>query len=116
MRRSFRSRPHAHVLLRLDADHPLAWCHVVGSGRSFYTALGHPVAAFAEPALRAHLQGAIRWAAGLVPADCGTEQSGTEQSGTEQSGTDESPAAAATGLSLPGPGEAPDFYFYSGNE
>ena len=108
---SFRSRPHAHVLLRLDADHPLAWCHVVGSGRSFYTALGHPVAAFAELALRAHLQGAIRWAAGLVPADCGTEQTGTEQSGT-----DESPAAAATGLSLPGPGEAPDFYFYSGNE
>src|SRR5205807_1711922 len=27
--------------------------------------------------------------------------------------TDESPAAAATGLSLPGPGEAPDLHFYS---
>jgi len=39
-------------------------------------------------------------AAGLATGDC----------------TDESPAAAATGLSLPGPGEAPDFYFYSGNE
>jgi type 1 glutamine amidotransferase len=97
---SFRSRPDAHVLLRLGADHPIAWCHPVGAGRSFYTALGHTAGSYAEPAFRAHLQGAIRWAAGLVPADCGT---------------DESPAAAATGLSLPGPGEAPDFYLYSGD-
>jgi len=30
-------------------------------------------------------------------------------------GRGESPAAAATGLSLPGPGEAPDFHLYSGD-
>jgi type 1 glutamine amidotransferase len=96
---SFRTRPRAHVLLRLDADHPLAWCHRVGSGRAFYTALGHTVGSYAEPAMRDHLAGAIRWAAGLAAGTC----------------TDESPAAAATGLSLPGPGEAPDFHLYSGN-
>ena len=27
---SFRTKPRAHILLRLDADHPLAWCHPVG--------------------------------------------------------------------------------------
>ncbi len=102
-------RPHVHVLLRLDestyqggsmgADHPIAWCHPVGAGRAFYTGLGHTVESYAEPAYRAHLLGAIRYAAGLVSGTC----------------TDESPAAAATGLSLPGPGEAPDFHLYSGN-
>jgi type 1 glutamine amidotransferase len=96
----FRTRPRAHVLLALDADHPIAWCHTVGRGRAFYTGLGHTVDSYAEPAFRAHLLGAVRWAAGLLPGDC----------------TDESPAAAATGLSLPGPGEAPDFYLYSGDE
>ncbi len=108
----FRTNPRGrvHVLLTVDEssysgggmgrDHPIAWCHAVGTGRAFYTALGHAVESFAEPAFRDHLRGAIRWAARLLPARC----------------ADESPAAAATGLSLPGPGEAPDFHFYSGNE
>jgi type 1 glutamine amidotransferase len=96
---SFRSVPHAHVLLEYDG-HAIAWCHPVGKGRSIYTAMGHTKGSFAEPAFRQHLLGAIRWAAGLATGRC----------------TDESPAAAATGLSLPGPGEAPDFHLYSGNE
>ena len=96
---SFRSVPHAHVLMEFDG-HPIAWCHPVGKGRSFYTALGHTRETYQEPEFRAHLLGGIRWAAGLVAGRC----------------TDESPAAAATGLSLPGPGEAPDFHLYSGNE
>jgi type 1 glutamine amidotransferase len=111
-------RPRVHVLLALDestysggsmrTDHPIAWCHPVGAGRAFYTGGGHTVESYAEPAFRAHLLGAVRYAAGLAPGDCTV-------SGTASPGTDESPAAAATGLSLPGPGEAPDFHFYSGN-
>jgi type 1 glutamine amidotransferase len=67
-------RAGVRVLLRLDeasyvggtmgADHPLAWCHAEAGGRSIYTALGHTVEAYAEPAVRAHLLGALAWAAG----------------------------------------------------
>jgi len=62
------------VLLRVDEssydggamgpDHPVAWCHDEAGGRALYTALGHTVEAYAEPALRAHLAGALAWAAG----------------------------------------------------
>lgn len=48
----------------MDEDHPIAWCHDVGRGRAFYTACGHTRESFDEPLLRAHLLGAIRWAAG----------------------------------------------------
>jgi type 1 glutamine amidotransferase len=68
------------VLLTLDEssynggtmghDHPIAWCRRVGAGRAFYTGGGHTGQAFAEPAFRAHLLGAVRYAAGLAPADC----------------------------------------------
>jgi type 1 glutamine amidotransferase len=67
-------RPYVHVLLTVDeasyrgggmgADHPLAWCRSYGRGRSFYTALGHTVESYVEPALCTHLAGGIRWAAG----------------------------------------------------
>ncbi len=53
-------RGRVHVLATVDessysgggmgADHPIAWCHQVGAGRVFYTALGHTVESFAEPA------------------------------------------------------------------
>jgi type 1 glutamine amidotransferase len=74
---NFRTNPRSkvHVLLRLDessytggtmgADHPHAWYRPYGRGRSFYTAGGHTVEAYAEPAFRAHLAGGIRYAAGL---------------------------------------------------
>jgi uncharacterized protein len=70
---AFRSnpRPSVHVLLSVDestyqggtmgADHPIAWCHEYGGGRSFYTALGHLTESFAEPAFRQHLRGALEW-------------------------------------------------------
>jgi glucose/arabinose dehydrogenase len=45
------------------ADHPLAWSHQVGLGRSWYTALGHSPAAWADPAFRAHVLAGLRWAA-----------------------------------------------------
>ena len=79
---NFRTDPRAtaHVLLALDeasyrggtmgTDHPVAWCKRYAGGRSFYTAGGHPVEAYAEPAFRAHLLGGIRWAAGVAPGSC----------------------------------------------
>jgi type 1 glutamine amidotransferase len=64
-------RPRVRVLLSVDeasyqggtmgADHPIAWCHSYGGGRCFYTALGHPIAAFSEPAFVRHLSGALDW-------------------------------------------------------
>jgi type 1 glutamine amidotransferase len=73
-------RPRVHVLATVDeasyqgggmgADHPIAWCHTVGPGRSFYTALGHTTESFSEPLFLDHLLGAIRWASGLEPGDC----------------------------------------------
>ena len=49
----------------MGADHPVVWTHpTAGGGRALYTAMGHPMTAYAEPLFRAHLAGAIRWAAG----------------------------------------------------
>lgn len=74
--------PNLHVLLEMDATtitspkreawklkfegdrFPLAWCHTVGKGRSFYTALGHDKEAYADPAFRKHLEGGILWCLG----------------------------------------------------
>ncbi|MCI4140617.1 MULTISPECIES: ThuA domain-containing protein [Streptomyces] len=66
-------RPNAHVLLSADEssyaggtmgdDHPLAWCRTQGAGRVFYTALGHPAEAYADPLFLDHLRGGITWAA-----------------------------------------------------
>jgi type 1 glutamine amidotransferase len=80
----FESNPRSrvHVLATLDeatykgggmgADHPIAWCHTVGAGRSLYTALGHTTESFSEPRYLDHLLGAIRWASGLEAGDCPT--------------------------------------------
>ncbi|MFF7970942.1 ThuA domain-containing protein [Streptomyces sp. NPDC007905] len=73
----FHSNPRGRVrvLLRADeasydgggmgADHPLAWCRRQGSGRVFYTALGHAAEAYRAPAFLAHLSGGITWAGRL---------------------------------------------------
>ena len=75
-------RSRVHVLISLDesagyagqprmnGDHPIAWCQEYAGARSFYTALGHNPESFAEPLFRAHLAGAIAWAAGKMPGDC----------------------------------------------
>jgi len=49
----------------MGPDHPLIWCHENCGGRAFYTALGHDESAYADPAFRAHLEGALTWAARL---------------------------------------------------
>jgi len=76
----FRANPRGrvHVLQTLDessytgggmgADHPITWCHPQGRGRAFYTGLGHTAESYADPAFRALLLGAIRYAAGVLPA------------------------------------------------
>jgi type 1 glutamine amidotransferase len=78
----FRASPRGsvHVLLSIDEttyqgggmgpDHPMAWCHLFEGGRSAYTAPGHTVESWSEPLFLEHVHGALRWAAGLVPADC----------------------------------------------
>jgi len=74
-------RAAAHVLIDLDeatypnnpapmGDHPIAWCKTIDAGRSFYTGLGHPDAAFADTLVRQHLLGGILYAAGAIAADC----------------------------------------------
>lgn len=65
--------PTVDVLLRLDEStyegggmgkaHPVAWCQEFDGGRSFYTALGHTIDSYSEPAFRKHLVGGILWAA-----------------------------------------------------
>jgi type 1 glutamine amidotransferase len=77
----FRAPPkNVHVLLRVDeasyqggmtgADHPIAWCQSFKGARSFYTALGHPTAAWSDPTFLKHIEGGLRWAAGLEPGEC----------------------------------------------
>ena len=53
----------------MGADHPIAWCHTVGSARVWYTGLGHAQALYAEPVFRAHLSRGLRYATGLAD-DC----------------------------------------------
>ncbi|MEU6934132.1 ThuA domain-containing protein [Streptomyces sp. NPDC046374] len=50
----------------LGADHPLVWSRETGpgGGRFLFTALGHAPEAYADPAFRAHLAGALHWVAG----------------------------------------------------
>ena len=73
----FRTNPRGrvNVLLSLDrhpddghatagqpGDFPLAWYHVYGNGRVFYTALGHRDEVWNDSRYQQHLLGAIRWA------------------------------------------------------
>ncbi|WP_329429963.1 ThuA domain-containing protein [Streptosporangium sp. NBC_01495] len=60
----------------MNGDHPITWCHPQGSGRSFYTGLGHTIQSYAEPAFRSLLLGGIRYAAGQVAADCSPRTGG----------------------------------------
>lgn len=76
----------------MNGDHPIAWCQNYAGGRSFYTGVGHLSSAYAEPALRQHLLGGLRWAAGKTQADCRPENGyqplldGTTQEGWKQAG------------------------------
>ncbi len=69
-------RPDAHVLLRVregqldmgaegakrpECGFPLAWCFGEGSGRCFYTSLGHFPGAWETPTYLQHLAGGLAW-------------------------------------------------------
>ena len=68
--------PNLHVLVSLNENcpaypdnmrlghHPLSWRQSYDGGRSFYSALGHHQAAYAEPEILTHLLAGIEWAAG----------------------------------------------------
>ncbi|WP_327350952.1 ThuA domain-containing protein [Streptomyces sp. NBC_01304] len=60
-------------------DHPITWCHAQGSGRSFYTGLGHTAESYADNDFRTLLLGGIQYAAGAVSADCTPRRGGTEE-------------------------------------
>ncbi|MFO7178599.1 MAG: ThuA domain-containing protein [Pseudomonadota bacterium] len=47
----------------MGPDHPVAWYKEVGSGRMFYTNLGHRPETYRNPAFQQHLLEGIRWAA-----------------------------------------------------
>ena len=44
-------------------DHPLVWCREYQGGRMIQTSLGHDIEKYDDPAFRAHMVGAIQWAA-----------------------------------------------------
>ena len=56
--------------LRMGRDHPMVWTHCVGNGRAFYSARGHPAAAYSEPKHMTMIEGAISWAAGFEGPTC----------------------------------------------
>ncbi len=51
-----------HPAAGQPGDFPIAWHHSYGSGRVFYTALGHLDEVWNDPRFQQHLLGAIRWA------------------------------------------------------
>lgn len=79
---NYRANPRStvHVLATLDEttytggnmapDHPIVWCQYHDGGRAFYTGRGHTAEAWAEPAFRDHILGAVKWAAGVAPGNC----------------------------------------------
>ena len=61
---SFKSfdRERVNVLLSLRGAQPLAWWRKYGSGRVFYTALGHRIDVWQSEWFQKHIAGAIQWA------------------------------------------------------
>lgn len=69
-------RGQVHVLATLDEstysggnmgyDHPIAWLHEYGGGRSWYTGGGHTEESFSEPNFLQHILGGIFYASGDV--------------------------------------------------
>jgi type 1 glutamine amidotransferase len=51
-------------------DHPIAWTHCIGNGRSFYSAIGHRPETYSEPHYVQLLEQAITWAAGKGESRC----------------------------------------------
>ncbi|MEU9888777.1 ThuA domain-containing protein [Sphaerisporangium sp. NPDC051011] len=53
------------------AFHPISWCRDYDGGRTFYTGMGGTEASYTtDTQFQGHLNGAIKWATGLVRGDC----------------------------------------------
>lgn len=48
----------------MEGEHPISWRHAQGSGRVFYTAIGHQGATYSIPEYQQLVSNAIRWAMG----------------------------------------------------
>lgn len=69
-----------HVLAKVDestyeggtmgADHPIMWCHSVGSGRAWYTAMGHSNESWDEPEFKTSVVEGITSVMPSGPASC----------------------------------------------
>jgi uncharacterized protein len=46
----------------MGADHPIAWAHCIGKGRSFYSAIGHRPETYSDANHIKLLEQAILWA------------------------------------------------------
>ncbi|MEO6455778.1 MAG: ThuA domain-containing protein, partial [Ginsengibacter sp.] len=66
--------PDVHVLVSIDEKsykggengehHPISWYHEYDGGRAWYTALGHTIESYSEPAFLKHILGGIKYAIG----------------------------------------------------
>ena len=75
-------RPNVRVVVSVDettytpaagamaGDHPIAWCHAYDGGRSVYTAMGHPIAAWSDAKFLGQVLGGIEMAMGRARFDC----------------------------------------------
>lgn len=75
------SRDDVHVILSMDVsaeenkgnrddrDYALAWCKPFGSGRVFYTALGHKHEVWDDPLFQKHLLAGVLWSLQMPPRE-----------------------------------------------
>jgi type 1 glutamine amidotransferase len=54
---------------RQDQDYAVSWCQQIGTGRSFYTSLGHRKEVWRDPRFQEHLFGGLKWAAWQLAGD-----------------------------------------------
>jgi cytochrome c len=48
----------------MNGDHPIIWCHSVGKGRSWYTALGHTNECYKDPLFLRTVEEGMNWVIG----------------------------------------------------
>ncbi len=80
-------------------DHPMSWCHDVGHGRAWYTALGHEAYLYELDDFRRHVLGGILTAARRVEADC--RPAASDVAGGQAGSDDEPGAAPSEGSAAP---------------
>lgn len=68
--RSYSPKGQGGQQLAMGADHPIIWSHCVGSGRSFYSAIGHRPETYSDPNYVKLLEQAVPWAAGKGKTVC----------------------------------------------